>query len=182
VRSKIRFILPLLQLAVVVCLKVSNSLRPDTPESPSWYKPDIQVCHALNAPVGVCTDWMVQLAYRWLPDPFSMELFIHWVVYLALVWALWYVVSLESTGGGLSLVAPKTGARRVADIAAIGLGIALGTYGSLIWSSPRALDAYWMILSIPYFMWAAVIVIFYSHDLWASFRCEAKVRQPASAR
>jgi hypothetical protein len=87
-------------------------------------------------------------------------------VIFVLVWLLWYAVGTETRGRGLSVLTPKTGIRRTADVLAICFGASLLPYVDRIVPG----GAYWMLFSVAHLLWIATIIGFYSHDLWASFR------------
>jgi hypothetical protein len=87
-------------------------------------------------------------------------------VIFVLVWLLWYAVGTETQGRGLSVLTPKTGIRRAADVLAICFGASLLPFADRIVPGGR----YWVLFSVAHLLWIVTIIGFYSHDLWASFR------------
>lgn len=95
--------------------------------------------------------------------------------FFSLVWLLWYAVFIETGGKGLSVLGPKTGFRRTADVWAIVLGIGVVFYAG----SVHALQKYQKFISPVHLLWALTIIGFYGHDLWASFQKRQDVTQQA---
>ena len=61
-RTSMRLVLPLAQVAVAIALKTHTYLAPDTWENPAGLGPDNQFCDALNAPATMirqCLLWIV---------------------------------------------------------------------------------------------------------------------------
>ena len=171
-RTRIRVVLPLAQVAFAAALTTSNLLRPDTAESHSWTAPDKQFCLALNAPVALIVNWLVRGAYAWASSPWSYRIAfaLERIVFFALVGLLWYGVSVEIGGGSQSILAPKTRMRRLADLIAVGFGAGLLPLG---FYSHRVLGYHSVsgnLVAMLYVLWAATIIGFYGRDLWVSFR------------
>ena len=85
-----------------------------------------------------------------------------------LVWLLWYAVAVEITGRGVSVLTPKTGVRRLADVLAILFGASVEPYADRVIIS--VLNPYQRVLACVYLVWIFAIIGFYGHDLWASFK------------
>jgi hypothetical protein len=163
-RPKIRIVLPLVQVLVAIGLITSNVLRPHPIRNPPFMAPDWQFCAGLNAPATLVRGWLVGITNGWLWGPFAF-----WTaVYLLLVWLLWYLVSIEIGGKGFSILTPKTGIRRIADLFLIIVGAAVVLGGSVIRRQSGFLAPYNTLEAVPYFIWGATIVAFYGHDLWRS--------------
>lgn len=169
-RIKTRVALPLVQIAVAITLKINSRLRPLSAENPSWTAPDRQFCDALNAPAALVRIFLLRLSDAWLPASYQAEFLLETIVYFVLVGLLWYIVSIEIGGKGQSVLTPKTRARRMADGLVIFFGLMLGILGLLVRGQFGVVDTYSNLVAIPYYIWALVIVSFYGHDLWVSFR------------
>jgi hypothetical protein len=171
-RSSLRIWLPLAQVLLAAVLISSNLLRPDPLSNPSFKAPDRQFCDALNAPVVVIRGWFLRFAEREFPHLYG-QLYGGWagviienIIYIVLVGLLWYLVSIEIGGqkeGKVSIIAEKTGMRIVLDLLLIFFGISLGI-ASII--GHAGFGTWYGVFAIPYFIWAAVIVVFYARDLW----------------
>jgi hypothetical protein len=159
--------LPLLQVLLAAALITSNLLRPLSYSSFTY--PERQVCDALNAPVVLVRYYWLRFALREFPHLYAgwAGVIIENIMYIALVGLLWYLVSIEIGGqkeGKVSIIAEKTGMRTAFDLLLISFGIYLGIvsilelYRFVMWHG---------VFAIPYFVWAAVIVVFYTRDLWA---------------
>jgi hypothetical protein len=168
IRVRSRVALPFVLVIVAAVLITSNLLRPDPFWSPAFTKPDRQICDALNAPATVAAKYPVDIAYRWLSPHYPLNLIVELIIYLSLVWLVWYVVSVEMGGKGLSVLTPKTGMRKVSDVLAIMFGAPLGAAGLAVAS--QLPGWYGRLVSTPYLFWALAVVAFYGHDLWACFR------------
>lgn len=48
--KRLRFMLPIVQLAIAIALTMHSFQRQDTFEDPAWVRPDIQLRDALNLP------------------------------------------------------------------------------------------------------------------------------------
>jgi hypothetical protein len=174
IRFKTRIILPAIQVLIAAGLIASNEQRPvprgeDTIPDSRAYALDVQACWALNAPAAMIAraqrvathDWL------WVHAP-SLLPVVNKGILFSLVWMCWYAASIEMGGRGLSVFTPKTGSRRLADVAAILFGASLAPYGNGV--SISVLDPYQKLLGCVYLAWALVIIGFYGHDLVASFR------------
>src|SRR4051794_11389416 len=98
--ARIRIALPLVQSAVAAALITANRMRADSLMSPSWNKPEIQICYGLNAPAALVVHVLREAAYLSVPNPHQIELVIDTVIYVALVWITWFVVGVEIDGNG----------------------------------------------------------------------------------
>jgi hypothetical protein len=164
---RIRLVLPLLQVALAVALTARNALRPDTLSNPSWTAPDRQFCDGLNAPCSLIRFCFTTIMNRWLPGHYRLESVLSAIVYFVLVWLVWYAVSIEIGGEGCSLLAPRTGIRSVADVAAMIFGAALVATGLLVRRQFGPVTTYSNLVAMPYFVWGATVAVFYAHDLRA---------------
>ena len=171
-RARTRMVLPLAQLAIAAALTISNLLRPDTAASHSWAAPDRQFCLALNAPVALIVGWLVRGAYAWASFPWNYRIAfaLERVIFFVLVGLLWYGVSTEIDGRGQSVITPKTGMRSVADMLAMLLGLGLVPLGLYVRRVLGYHSMYGYSAAMLYFAWAATVVVFYGHDLWACSR------------
>ena len=169
-RGRLRFVLPLSQITIAIALVASNFLRANTIENPSWNKPDIQFCYALNAPAAFVIDLLAKATNGWIPAAYPIDVLIARTLYLLFVALLWYLVSLEMNGGGQSVLASKTRARAIVDGLAIVFGVVLGVVGFLVRRQFGYISAYSDFLAVFYFLWGAAFVVFYGHDLWARTR------------
>ncbi len=174
-RVKSRLAFPLLQVIVSAALMTSNLLRPDSWSSPAWKAPDRQICGALNAPATLIAKYPVEIADRLWSRYYPLNLVVELIVYLSLVWLVWYVVSVEMGGKGVSVLTPKTGMRKVSDALVIIFGALLGAAG--LWVAGQFPGLYGRLVSTPYLVWALAVLSFYGHDLWACFRSTR--REPA---
>jgi hypothetical protein len=163
---RIRIALPLVQVVVASALIAANFQRPDTLLSPSWNKPEIQICHGLNAPAALAIHLLREAAYRCVPNPHQVELVLDTIVYVALVWVTWFIVGVQIERRLRSPGTGKASLRGVTDLVAITIGTAIGVVGLLVRHQFGAVTSYSTLLSVPYFLWCAAIVTFYGHDLW----------------
>lgn len=177
-RPTTRVLLPVVQVSIATVLVASNYHRPALVGSARSYAPDLQFCMALNAPVAGVLYFVNEAAekvvyFLWqLSNSASLftvriDILLRTVVFLPLVWLLWHIVAIELSGHGLSVLTPRTRFRRSADLLALVWGARVAWLGSTI---VRSESVYWILVSMPYFLWAALIVSFYGHDLWASVR------------
>jgi hypothetical protein len=114
---------------------------------------------------------LIKLSGGWPFGRFTIQFLLDTVVYFALVGLLWYVVSIEAGGKGLSVLAPRMGSRRVADVFGMAFGGAVAGMGLLMLRHEFGfVTPYSTFVAAPYFIWAAVIAGFYGHDLWACLR------------
>jgi hypothetical protein len=165
-RPKVRIVLPLVQVVLAAALITSNVLRPNPISHPSFMAPDWQLCAGLNAPATLARGWLARITNGWRWGPFAF-----WTtLYLLLVWTLWYLVSIEVGGKGQSILTPKTPMRRMGDLLLIIVGAAVGLGGLSIRRESGFASPYSTIEAVPYFIWGAVISVFYGHDLWVSIR------------
>lgn len=169
-RNRIRFILPLVQVIIAAALITSNSVRPappgDTIPGPRHWMLDIQYCLALNSPAAMIATIEVDALHDLLWTYYPLYPIVNLTFFFSLVWLLWYAVSIEIGGHGLSLVMPKTGFRRLADILAMALGIGVLIYAGI---APAGM-LYEKFVSPVHLLWGLTIIGFYGHDLWASLR------------
>ena len=171
--TKIRVIIPVIQIVVAAGLIASNVRRPDPggdtiPDS-RVAEPDIQICWALNSPASMIAYLQRSATHDWLWTSYPLYPVINVTVFLSLVGALWYLVCLEATGGGRSVLTPRTGARRVADILAMVFGVAL-----LVYADNITKPVYHQVgVSLIHLTWSLAIVAFYGHDLLSSFSKQA---------
>ena len=172
-RHRLRVLLPLTQVAIATILKATGLLRRDTGATPQFLEPGPQACDAINAPVALIQQLLIGSTNRWLIrlDP-SLSLVIEDGVYLLLVWLVWYSVTIEMEGNGLSTLAPMTGSRTVADAVAIMFAFALGAFGFLACVQLREKPVYAFMVGIPYFLWFVIGTVFYARDLVTSRRLQ----------
>jgi hypothetical protein len=179
VGARIRFILPLVQVIIAAALIISNSVRPEPPAdtipSPKRGMLDIQYCLALNSPAAMIAAIQIEATHDLLWNYYPLYPIVNLTFFLSLVWLLWYAVSIEIGGKGLSVLTPKTGFRRVADTLAISLGIGVVIYADI---APAHI-LYKKFVSPVHLLWALTIIGFYGHDLWASFRRISGTGNPA---
>jgi hypothetical protein len=127
--------------------------------------PDWQLCAGLNAPATLARGWLARITNGWRWGPFAF-----WTtIYLLLIWLLWYLVGIEVGGKGQSILTPKTGMRRLADLLLIILGVAVALNGLSIRRESGFVAPYDTLEAVPYYVWGMIIVVFYAHDLWQSF-------------
>lgn len=169
-RPRVRIVLPLVQVVVAIALLTSNFLRPNPMSSPSWRAPDWQFCAGLNGPATVARDWLIRLTNGWSWGHARITFAFWTTLYFVLVWLLWYLVSIEIGGKGRSVLAPKTGTPRTANLFLIIIGAAVGLCGLSIRHESAFADPYSTLVAMPYFVWGIVIVVFYGHDLWVSVK------------
>jgi hypothetical protein len=173
-RLKLTVFLPIVQVVLAICLTMSNHFRAIHIGSPPWEAPDSQLCDGLNAPAAEVRFWLLQGLLKCLPrDLFVVDIALCTVVYFALIALLWYLVSLEIRGRSQ----PRSSAftfslrwRSLADVFLVCFGGLIGYSGELVRRHTPGLygPTYWTLVSVPYFLWAAVLVVFYGRDLWLS--------------
>jgi len=99
-----------------------------------------------------------------------IDFIIETVVYFALVWLLWYLVSIEISGRnrkGMSALTSTTRIRTEIDVLLIAFGAALAVVGQAVRHQFGGRpDLYANLVAVPYFIWAIVLTAFYGHDLW----------------
>lgn len=165
--SRVRVLLPLVQLIIAVALTTSNFVRADSPSNPAWRAPDRQVCDAVNAPAAVVRFGLLKALDRWAPNHVRADFVIETGVYFVLVALLWYGVSVEITRHRQSrcnLARTRTVSRALFDIFFVLFGIAVGTAGQPVRHQFMDVTAYSTFLALPYFIWAVVLVVFYGYD------------------
>ena len=167
--NKTRFILPPVQVAFAIGLTASNFLRPDLIGGPSWTAPDRQFCDALKGPATLVRFFLLRIAARIFPRYYPVEFVLETIIYFALVGLLWYAVSVEIDAKGQSILAPATGARGTTDVLAMLFGVVLMVLGFLVRRQFGLVNLYSNLVAIPYFIWGAVIAMFYGIDLRRSF-------------
>lgn len=193
-RTRMRLVLPLAQVAIAIILKTHNFLGPDPLVHPAWQRADNQFCNGLNAPATLVRELLGRTAARlecllWIPAglrsatpccwgylSYPVDLALDTIVYFGLVWLVWYGVSVEIRGGGQSVLASKTRMRAVADALAIVFSVAMVAYGLEIRSGFRAPSAYWNVVAVPYYIWGVSVMIFYGRDLRSCFRTPQNAR------
>jgi len=159
-----------LQLVIAIALLISNGARPNQIQSPSFTKPDIQLCHALNSPVSLFIFAVTLAARHFEPKlPHIVEFSIEPVLYLTLVGVLWYSVGTEIQARGQSALTSKTRIRAILDLLAVGYGAVLLALCILIASGPSTIP-FREGRAIGYLLWGVALVGFYGHDLWISRR------------
>ncbi len=119
------------------------------------------------------------VTHEWLAKHYPLAAIVDLATFFSLVWLLWYALGIEMGGKGLSVLAAKTGVRRVADVIAMGFGACLLVYADYVTRS--VFHQIWV--TLVHMLWALAIIGFYGHDLWASFkpaRTESASTSPAS--
>jgi len=169
-RKRILTILPVVQVIIAMGLFASYLHRPeprgDTLPAGGDTGLDIQYCWAVNSPAAMVAQLQRRFTNGWLRNQYPLDLIVDVTVFLSLVWLLWYAVAVEIGGKGLSVLTPRTGHRRIADVVVIALGAYLVVYADRI-----TLSVYHQTWVTPvHLVWIIAIVGFYGHDLWASFR------------
>lgn len=174
IRPKSRLLIPTVQVFIAGALIVSNQNRPiprgeDTIPDSTVSALDIQSCWALNAPAAMVAHFQRVATYDLLGTYYPLYLLLNLSIFLPLVWLLWYAVCIEAGGKGLSVLTPKTGIRRVADVLMMALGASVFFYRD---STLVSVYRYEALLGSVYLAWILLIMGFYGHDLWASFRAK----------
>ena len=155
IRSRVRLVLPLVQVTVA-CALIASFVAPPHPED--FAKTEYQLYRALDAPAFLLSEVPARIVH-WV---YRQEYFIvENVVRLCFVWLVWYAVSVEISGRGQSVLSPKTRVRRVADVLAVMFGSAVWLSGGYNLHPP----AIWILYPI----WGVAIMGFYGRDLWISF-------------
>jgi len=144
------------QLAVA-CALIASFLAPPHPED--FEKTEYRFYRALNAPAFLLSEVPVRIIHTACHQEYFI---VESAVRLCFVWLVWYALSIEISGGGRSVLSPKTRVRRVADALAVISGAAVGMSAHFN-LTPTAV---WMLYPI----WGVAIMGFYGRDLWASFR------------
>ena len=162
---RLRIALPLAQAILASALITVNLFRSDSVMTPSWHKPEIQFCHALNAPAALAVHLLREATYQWAPYPHRVELALETIVYVGLVWLIWFLVALQIEGRGRCILMPRSRLRGVADLFGLIVGAGTGVVGLLVRHQLGAVTTYSNLLSVPYFLWAVLIIGFYGCDL-----------------
>jgi hypothetical protein len=172
-RTRLRRTLPLVQAAIAIALLVSNRLRDPWETRPAFLAPDLQFCCALNAPATVV--WVLLCIFKgelYFEHPFLWDI-IELVAYVLLIGLLWYVVSIEISGSGQSVLTPKTRIRSVADLLMIAFAGYVAAFGFSVRSHEFGfVTTYSNLVATPYFLWAVTIATFYGNDLWVRMRAK----------
>ena len=158
-----RIVLPLAQVMIASTLTTHNLLRPDPWAAPAWTKADRQLCDGLNAPATLVRALLIHLSDKLLPGNYLINLSLETGVYYALVWALWYLVALEYTGGGVRYLRMKDWVRRTSRV--LGAGVAILFVAAGLLQSGQLGGNYGRLVSLPYFAWAAVFVVVFGRGL-----------------
>lgn len=168
-RSRVRLVLPLIQVALAAALIASNSLRPNHVWDPAFTKPDWQFCRGLNAPAFLLAELPVHIAEILPWGNYQQVLIVQAIIRLSFVWLVWYAVSIEIGGGGQSVLSCKTPIRGVIDALAAIFGAIVGLGGGFLTRHIGGTN-YARLVWVPHLIWAVAIMGFYGHDLWVSFR------------
>jgi len=175
-RHKLRVAIPLVQVAIAIALTTPSYLRSPSIDHPAKRNLGLQWGVALNAPAEVSRYFLQRLAMQFCPERYRgnftecppLNVIFETVVYFALVWVLWCGVLLELSGGGQSVLSPRTRMRTAADLFAILFGGLVAFFGVVI--SDQLGPRYAAPVGITYLIWAIAIIVFYSHDLWVHLR------------
>ena len=129
------------------------------------------MCDGLNAPVAVVRFWILQVGFKWFVFHPWFAFVVENIVYFGLVAFLWYLVSLEIIGWEQkrgSVLTARMPARRLADIFAIAFALVIAFFGEQVRRQTPGIygTTYWNAVSIPYFIWAIVLVLFFGRDLF----------------
>ncbi|HXA50468.1 MAG TPA: hypothetical protein VNV86_09210 [Candidatus Acidoferrum sp.] len=152
-------------MAIAIALTMHNLQGDDSFKAESWTKPDAQLRDALNLPAVLIRYFLIRAANRWPNTGVN-----HTLLYLALVGVVWYLVGIEISGKGQSVLAAKSGMRKMADVLGIGFGAMLGVVISLDHNYVNGPRTYGIVVAILRLIWPVVIVSFYGRDLRASLR------------
>jgi len=170
-RPKSRMLLASGQALIAFGLIVLYSSAPkgDTLGGSGRDEIQLQLCWALDSPAAVLAHFQREMTREFVMAYPRIGIVFNDIVVVCLVWLLWYAVGTETRGKGLSVLTPKTGIRRTADIVAILFGASLVPYADSIVGGG---GYYTILLSCTHILWTVAIILFYGHDLWASFRCK----------
>jgi len=154
-RSRIQLALPLVQVALAGGLLAEFASPPHhfSIEKTAWL-----LCSALNAPAFLLADIPLYIFHNLI----GWDTIFETSIQLCFVWLVWYGVTIESGGGGQSVLTSKTRARGLVDALAIIFGTGVGLRLNRGPTMP--------VFGIMQFAWAAVIIGFYGHDLWVTIR------------
>lgn len=171
---RLRFILPFVMVMVTIAMTISNFsrpggyLRPWSRNTSSWEAPDRQICDGLNAPATLIRTLLLKCADTWLHDP-QADFMLETIVYFSLVGVLWYLVAIKispsSLGWGGSLTF-KVEVRKSIDVIFILFGLALGVCAWFVRHQFGHTTLYSSLISLPYLVWALILIFFYGKDLW----------------
>lgn len=161
--------IPSAQVALALFLHVINSVR-HFPSREPWTQPERLLCNGINAPVAFFTTLLLKLDVRdALRFNYLKDLFVLYVLYFVLVWALWRCVLLEvgTNPDRTSVITPLTHVRGAADLLCLAFGgflIAVAT--NLHFPLRLAIDwSRYTLFQIPCLLWGISISFFYSRDL-----------------
>lgn len=162
--------IPFAQVGFALFLHGINSVR-HFPSREPWTQPERLLCNGINAPVAFFTTLLLRLDVRdALRFNYLKDLFVLYVLYFVLVWALWHCVLLEigTNLGRTSVITPLTRIRGVADL----LCIAFGGFLVAVAVTNLHFPLHWVIgwsrytlFQIPCLLWGISIVLFYGRDL-----------------
>lgn len=172
-RSRLRWLLPLIQVVFAVTLTMSNLSRRDSMSNPSWTAPDRQLCDGLNAPAAVLRFLLSKALDSVLSSHPVIQFVLEIILYFWLVALLWYVVSIEAVGWKTvksSSVTRKVKARTWVDLMIVFLGIGVVFAGELVRHQFGYVSVYSNLISVPYFVWGLILMGFYGNDIWSSIQ------------
>lgn len=167
-RRTLRLWLPIVQVLLAVTLTGSNFIRQHSTQTASWRDPDRQFCDALNAPAALVRFFLLKGVDYWLPNHSWIDFSIETIVYFGLVGLLWYSVGIElggSEGRKPSALVSRIRLGGLADAVLVCFGLCIALTSLLVLRQFGAVTSYPIILSIPYFVWGAALVLFYARDL-----------------
>lgn len=123
--GRIRFALPLSQIAIAVGLTAADFLGHGISSRLAWIAPFRQLFIGLNAPAAEIEIYLKRLAWIWSPSYYPAIFILDTFVYFLLVGLVWYAVAIEITGRGYSMLTSKLRPRRAADLLASAFGLIL---------------------------------------------------------
>lgn len=166
-----RYILPTIQTALAAAVMAHNPL-PLSVWQYEWQSLDWLICSGVNAPATLVAQRLIDPVIEWLVDHYPVSIVLPVVIRLSAIWLLWYLVAVEIGGRGSSALAQKTRLRKLVDLAAISFAGYLVASGAPFVNNSSA----WThtLMGMQWILWALVIVGFYGHDLWVSFRREPR--------
>lgn len=172
--------LPLVNVPIAVALITRFAQRPFSISDPSWLKPDWQICCALNGPATVVRILLTMiLDDRW-PHSDNARVILQTACFVPVIGLVWYTVGVELSGRGESVVASRLPFRRSVDVGAIILGLLVGLTGLSAMGDLAPLRFYSGLVGTLYFVWAVVIVGFYSRDLRACLKRRSETENSES--
>jgi hypothetical protein len=167
-RPKLRIYLPVSQVALAISLMIISGLEQHR-SGEEWLSPTRQWCFGLNAPAALLNVLVQRLASAaHLPVTHLEDMLLTYVSFVVFVGALWYLVAKEISTLYFQNSAVGTGrTRKLRDLGFISFGLLLLWLGAMNVSFD-ARSARWgeNPISIGNLIWGAVIVIYYSHDLY----------------